>query len=78
MKAYNPKFNIGDRVAYSANWLRWTGNFAGELPQLRGAVVDITPMGGRDLVTVKWDHGEQWNVLNVNLARVGSAAMSAN
>lgn len=46
---------VGDRVAYSANWLRSTGNYAGILPQLRGTVVGTEPFGAAQLCTIAWD-----------------------
>ena len=45
--------NAGDRVAYSAKWLRSTGQVAGEAGQRRGVVASRHRTG--DLVYVRWD-----------------------
>ena len=50
------KFNLGDRVAYSAAWLRSTGNMVGDLPRLRGSVVAVQPFSDKQLVVIAWDN----------------------
>lgn len=71
---------IGDRVAYSAAWLRSTGQVATtyDIAGWRGTITSMLEFGPRALVTVKWDHGAEGKVLDANLARVGTPAMSAN
>jgi hypothetical protein len=74
--------NIGDRVAYSANFLRSTGQVVGEAGFQRGTIVEFEPLGSITLARVKWDNPD-WNFfitsVNVaNLAKVGTAAMNAN
>jgi len=75
---------IGDRVGYAAAWLRSTGNYTGALPFARGTVTKLEKFGGPGwaLATVKWenDHFDEvpTTILDCNLAKVGSAAMSAN
>jgi hypothetical protein len=50
------KIAIGDRVAYSAQWLRSTGNRTGDLPFLRGTVRQLIPFGpGCALCGIEWD-----------------------
>lgn len=50
------KFSIGDRVAYGAAWLRSTGNTTGDLPRLRGTVVEIQPFSDKQLIVIAWDN----------------------
>jgi hypothetical protein len=79
-----PNIQIGDRVAYSANWLRSTGMYVGELGFWRGTVTNMQTHGSKDFVlaTVTWDKGkgpdEPSLILAANLAKVGTPAMSAN
>lgn len=50
------KITIGSRVRYSSNWLRSIGCYTGDLPQARGVVVAIQPVGQRlKLAMIKWD-----------------------
>ncbi len=70
---------IGDNVAYSANFLRSIACYTGDMPSARGIVTDIKPLGERSLLTVNWDNEDiPSKVISANLAKVGSAAMSAN
>ena len=48
---------IGDRVAYSAMWLRSTGTFTGPLPRLRGSIVAFEPLGKGSprIAVISWD-----------------------
>ena len=66
------KFQPGDRVAYSVQWLRSIGCITGELPQARGTVEQVQPLGQRQLVTVAWDQGDlPSKVAACNLAKIG-------
>jgi hypothetical protein len=68
---------IGDRVGYSAAFLRSTGMYAGEEPFMRGEVIGFEP-GSNDFTfaVVKWD-GHGTRLINAkNVARVGSLAWS--
>lgn len=47
-------FAINDRVAYSAAFLRSTGQYTGDVPFLRGEIVAVEPIGERQLCTVQW------------------------
>jgi hypothetical protein len=49
-------FTIGDRVAYSAAFLKSTGQHAGDVPHLRGTVKAVTSLGSQQLVTIAWDN----------------------
>lgn len=48
-------FSVGDRVAYSAVWLKSTGQYSGLYASLRGTVRAVEPLGAVQLVTIKWD-----------------------
>jgi hypothetical protein len=64
---------VGDKVAYSAEWLRSTGQVAGEIGHARGVVTDITAHSKTFvLATVDWGTDEfPKAVLLANLAKVG-------
>lgn len=62
----------GDRVAYSAQFLRSIGAYTGDLPHARGVVESVQVLGNCQLVTVRWDDTElPGRVLACNLAKVG-------
>ena len=74
-----PRFAVGDRVAYSVDFLRSTGQTTGDVPFLRGTVVEVRRLGDNDLVHVRWDGGmygsrEVVRVIAPNLAHVGPNA----
>lgn len=66
-----PKLVIGDRVAYSVQWLRSIGVYSGELPALRGRIKAFKPMGRKTIAVVEWTDGETSSALVQNLAKVG-------
>lgn len=66
---------VGDRVAFSASFLRNTGQ-SFEAAQMRGTVGQIDDIGGSHLCRVNWDEGCPTSVLDTNLARVGSLRFS--
>ena len=51
------KLEVGDRVQYSARFLRSISCFTGELPQARGNIVELLPMGQATLAQVDWGPG---------------------
>jgi len=61
--------DVGDRVRFSTDFLRNTGQYAGRVPWLRGTVTGvILPMSnGMEILHVEWDDGTWGRVLNVNL-----------
>lgn len=66
---------IGDRVAYSAKWLRNTGQITGQAGQMRGIVTAVdSPTPAWSLATIRWEKvkpgawPEQVNVANLALA----------
>ena len=65
---------IGDKVAYSAKWLRDTGQVAGDIGHARGVVVALeSPTPDWTLATIQWNKGEFPDRVNVaNLAIVGA------
>ena len=69
---------IGDKVAFSAAFLRSTGQFSGRAPALRGTITALDDLGGCVLASIDWHDGTQSRANVKNLARVGSAAMNAN
>ena len=70
--ARGKQIQVGDRVAYSAAWLRSIGCCTGELPQARGTVTSLQAIGKQHLATVQWDQPDlPAKVLACNLALVG-------
>lgn len=47
---------IGNKVKYSAKWLRSTGTYTGPLPFARGHITEIRAFSKSGLATVKWDN----------------------
>lgn len=63
MKRKPKVFQIGDRVAYSAAFLRSTAMHTGDMPFLRGSVVAVMPFGGGQLCTIAWSlHAKPYKV----------------
>jgi hypothetical protein len=61
----------GDRVAYSRQWLRSTGQMTGEVPQARGTVVSTEPLGSLTLAVIDWNLPELPTRVNIkNLSPV--------
>jgi hypothetical protein len=61
---------IGDRVAFSREFLRNTGQYTGEAPFARGEVIAHVELSkGHVLARVLWDSCQITNVLPVNLVR---------
>lgn len=69
-----PQFNIGDTVAYSAAFLRSTGQMTGRAGSRRGTIADFE--GNRDwtLAIVEWRDGTLSRVNIHNLAKPGANA----
>ena len=64
------KIKIGDRVGYSAQWLRSTGQYTGTVPFARGEVVKIREYtSSLVLATIAWeeDNGLHTEVHVANL-----------
>jgi hypothetical protein len=68
------KFNVevGDRVAYSVQWLRSVGMRQSPLAHARGVVVELEPLGSSTLARIDWNDTDVPARVNVaNLAKVG-------
>lgn len=64
---------VGDRVQYSRNWLRSTGNYTGRLPFAKGIVTSIKNYGGLELATINWGDPDIPERVNIkNLHKIGS------
>lgn len=50
----NKPFSPGDRVVYSDAFLRSAGERIGDLPQLRGIVIQVSAFDEQQLCTVLW------------------------
>src|SRR6056297_161474 len=72
-KGENMTINVGDRVAYSVQFLQSVGCQTGPIPAARGTVVDRHQISHRWLVTIDWDDptGLPPKVMDCNLAHVG-------
>ena len=63
---------VGDKVAYSASFLRSIAAYAGEMPHARGVVQELQTIGETTLAVIDWNNDEIPPKVNVaNLARVG-------
>jgi hypothetical protein len=62
---------IGDKVAYSVQWLKSTGQEHTEIAHDRGVVKNITKFGDNNLIEVDWAGDSPRKVLECNLAKVG-------
>lgn len=64
-------FKIGDRVQYTRQWLRSTGQLAGDIPHATGRIIGLAPVSnGLDIATIEWNRpGLSTKVLTSNLTR---------
>lgn len=64
-------FKVGDRVQYARQWLRSTGNLAGDIPHATGRIIGLAPVSaGLDIATIEWNTaGLSAKVLTSNLVR---------
>jgi hypothetical protein len=46
---------VGDTVAYSKAFLQSIGTYTGHMPQARGKVTGLVPLGQTVLAEVQWD-----------------------
>lgn len=73
------KIQIGDKVAYSAKFLKSTGQLTGAIPHARGTVTEVKTCGSMELATITWGNPDIPERVNVfNLARIGTPAMNSN
>lgn len=74
-----PKLSVGDRVAYSVQFLRSIGMSHSDMAHARGIVRGFTPLGPRTLLAdIEWDREMPPRVNVGNLAKVGANARFAN
>jgi len=67
------KLNVGDKVSYSATFLRSIGVYTGPMPFARGTIEKIDDFGNVALAMVNWDDEEIPPRVNIkNLVKVGS------
>jgi hypothetical protein len=76
------KLKVGDRVAYSAKFLRSVADYSHRSASMRGAVLDLRPLphSANQLVGVKWDNdndGLRAGALSCNLVSVAQLASEA-
>ena len=66
------KISVGDRVKYSAKFLRSIGAYTGELPFAKGTVREISHWGTLTVARVEWGNPEIPEGVNVgNLTLCG-------
>lgn len=71
-------FNPGDKVAYSARWLKSLCLQASWEARARGTVLSVEPFGNRALVSVQWEGRDKpIGVLDANLTLVSRLAIDA-
>lgn len=66
-------FAVGDKVAYSIQFLKSIGMSHSEMAHARGVITALTPFGGKGnaLASIEWDREMPGKVLTSNLAKVG-------
>lgn len=69
----SPELSVGDRVEYTAAYLRSIGAVTGPLGPLKGTIRRIEfYSGGLTLVSIDWDRGPSLDVNIRNLKKVGA------
>jgi len=59
MKTKTQKLNVGDRVRFTADFCRNTGNQTGDIPFARGVIEELKPFSHYSdtiLATIKWNN----------------------
>lgn len=79
-KYKTPSFAIGDRVAYSVQFLKSIGMSHGEMAHGRGVITDIETHGTLVLAVIAWEKNADLpqRVGAFNLAKVGPNPRFAN
>jgi hypothetical protein len=62
---------IGDKVAYSVQFLRSIGCFYGDMPAAQGTIIELRSWGETTLARIDWNIDCPKLVNVVNLTRVG-------
>lgn len=69
-KRVKPEIEVGDRVTYSREFLRNTGQFTGDIPFACGTVESIADYGSTRIAAVDWGNPDIPAKVNVaNLVR---------
>lgn len=56
-REHGAKLQVGDRVRYSAMFLRSTGQYLGEVPQAKGVITGFKDLGSETkLADVRWEN----------------------
>jgi hypothetical protein len=72
-----PVFKAGDKVRYTAKFLKSTGMYTG-WGSKKGIVKEVGKLGGKPLVSVDWKDGQEpMPTLAINLQHVGKPDYSA-
>lgn len=65
----------GDEIAYTAAFLRSTGQYTGDVPQAKGRVTALVPLGETMLAEIVWDTPDLPRRVHIaNICRVNSIA----
>lgn len=75
-----PKFEIGNKVAYSVQFLKSIGMSHSDMAHARGEITGFYPLGSSTILAeIKWKAGEfPGRVNTANLAKVGPNARFCN
>lgn len=74
MKTKKNKISIGDKVCYSRQFCRSTGQMTGDIPFARGIVTNLIPLGDNFLAEIDWSNPDiPPRVLSQNLSRISAA-----
>lgn len=65
------KIKIGDKIAYSVQFLKAIGKSHSDMARAKGVVLGIMPLGERSLISIDWDCDMPVKVLCTNLAHIG-------
>lgn len=72
MKTKTPVFTVGDKVAYSVQFLKSIGMSHSDMAHGRGVVTEVKTHGTSfTIVGIKWDRDLPDHVRDCNLAKVG-------
>lgn len=75
-----PSFAIGDRIAYSAQFLRSTGQHSGRAPFMRATVTNVGAVvstWGGAIIAFRTDDGQESGGLACNFVHVAKIAADA-
>jgi hypothetical protein len=75
-----PKFEIGDKIAYSVQFLASIGMRHGEMAHARGIITGFYPLSSQTMLAeIRWNKGDCPGRVNTfNLAKVGANSRFCN